>query len=103
MRRSPPVRAIKQKHRIADFRCAGLKLQLVELGGTLRAEFSRNGNLTGIHNLLDLEVNTNTAHLEGGAYCDLAGNGSALRVAAWRARSEAVKELVAGGELGEGD
>jgi ankyrin repeat protein len=75
----------------------GLKRQLVEQGGTLLAEFSGNGNLTGVRNLLDLGVNVNTAYLEGDAYFDIAVDSSALHVAAWRARPEVVKELIARG------
>jgi hypothetical protein len=75
----------------------GLKAQLVEQGGTLLAEFSGNGNLTGVRNLLDLGVNVNTVYLEGDAYFDIAVDSSALHVAAWRARPEVVKELIARG------
>jgi hypothetical protein len=75
----------------------GLKLQIIEQGGTLLAEFSGVGNLTGVRNLLDLGVSVNAIYLEGDAYYDIARNSSAMHVAAWRARPEVVKELIACG------
>jgi ankyrin repeat protein len=75
----------------------GLKLQLVEQGGALLAEFSGNGNLMGVRNVLDLGVNVNTAYREGDAYFDIAVDSCALHVAAWRARPEVVKELIVRG------
>jgi ankyrin repeat protein len=42
-------------------------------------------------------VSVNANYLEGDAYYDIARNSSALHVAAWRARPEAVKELIACG------
>jgi ankyrin repeat protein len=75
----------------------GLKLQVMEHGGTLLAEFSGVGNLTGVRNLLDLGVSVNAIYLEGDAYYDIARNSSALHVAAWRARPEVVTELIACG------
>jgi ankyrin repeat protein len=75
----------------------GLKLQVMELGGTLLAEFSGVGNLAGVRNLLDLGVSVNAIYLEGDAYYDIARNSSALHVAAWRIRPEVVKELIACG------
>ena len=75
----------------------GLRLQLIEQGGTLLAEFAGAGNLAGVRDLLHLGVDVNAIYLEGDAYYDIARNSSALHVAAWRARPEIVKELIARG------
>ena len=74
-----------------------LKSQLIEQGGTLLAEFSGAGNLAGVRDLLEVGVDVNASYLEGDAYYDIARNSSALHVAAWRARPEIVKELLARG------
>ena len=42
-------------------------------------------------------MDVNASYLEGDAYYDIARNSSALHVAAWRARPEIVKELLARG------
>jgi len=76
---------------------AGLKLQLIERGGTLLAEFSGVGNLMGVRNLLDLGVSVDAIHPEGDVYYGIARGSSALHVAAWRARPDVVKELIARG------
>jgi ankyrin repeat protein len=65
--------------------------------GTLLAEFSGAGNLAGVRDLLDFGVDVNAIYVEGDAYYDIARSSSALHVAAWRARPEIVKELIARG------
>ncbi len=88
-----------QKGAIASLISAapGAERPLIEQGGTLLAEFAGVGNLAGVRNLLDLGVNVNAIYLEGDAYYDIASNSSPLHVAAWRARPEVVKELIARG------
>ena len=76
-----------------------VRLQLVELGGSLLAEFSGVGNLAGVRNLLELGVSADSVYREGDVYFDIAENSTALHVAAWRARPEVVKELIAHGAL----
>jgi ankyrin repeat protein len=74
-----------------------LKSELVEQGGTLLAEFSSVGNLAGVRNLLDIGVDAGAIYREGDGYFDIAKNSTALHVAAWRASTEVVKELIARG------
>jgi ankyrin repeat protein len=71
-----------------------LKLQLVEQGGKLLAEFSGIGNLEGARNLIGSGVDVNAIYLEGDGYYGIARNSLALHVAAWRARHDVVRELI---------
>jgi ankyrin repeat protein len=74
-----------------------VRSELIELGGSLLAEFSGVGNLAGVRNLLDLGVSVDSVYREGDAYFGIAANSTALHVAAWRARPQVVKELIARG------
>jgi ankyrin repeat protein len=74
-----------------------LKSELVEQGGTLLAEFSGVGNLVGVRNLLELGVSPTALYRQGDGYYGIARESTALHVAAWRARHEVVKELIARG------
>lgn len=76
-----------------------LRSELIESGGSLLAEFSGVGNLPGLRNLLDLGVSVDSVYREGDGYFDITENSTALHVAAWRARPEVVKELIARGAL----
>jgi ankyrin repeat protein len=69
---------------------------LVLHGGTLLAQFAGNGNASGVRHLLACGVSP-TARYEGDAYMGIAPNSTALHVAAWRARPEVVRELIAHG------
>ena len=70
--------------------------ELLARGGTLLAEFAGNGNVEGIHTLLDFGVSP-AALYPGDGYFDIAPNSTALHVAAWRAWPAAVKALIARG------
>jgi ankyrin repeat protein len=70
---------------------------LIDEGGTLLAEFSGVGNLAGVRNLLDLGVSVTDLYREGDGYYGIAKESTALHVAAWRARPDVVKELIARG------
>jgi hypothetical protein len=61
----------------------------------LLAEFSGVGNLAGVRNLFDLTVTA--LYREGDGYYGIAKERTALHVAAWRARPDVVKELIARG------
>jgi ankyrin repeat protein len=74
-----------------------LQSELIEQGGTLLAEFSGVGNLAGARNLLDLGVRATALYREGDGYYGIAKDSTALHAAAWRARPEVVKELIARG------
>ncbi|MBV9405936.1 MAG: ankyrin repeat domain-containing protein [Acidobacteriaceae bacterium] len=74
-----------------------LKPELIDQGGTLLAEFSGVGNLAGVRNLLDLGVSVTALYREGDGYYGIAKESTALHVAAWRARHDVVKELIARG------
>jgi ankyrin repeat protein len=91
--------ACDQKETISSLISADpqLKTELIEQGGTLLAEFSGVGNLAGVLDLLDLGVSVNAVHPEGDVYFGIAKSSPALHVAAWRARPEIVKELIARG------
>ena len=74
-----------------------LKLEMIELGGTLLAEFSGVGNLAGVRNLLDAGISVTALYREGDGYFGIAKDSSGLQVAAWRASPEVVGELIARG------
>src|SRR5262249_49953798 len=76
---------------------AQLKSELIEQGGTLLAEFSGVGNLSGVRNLLDVGVSATALYREGDGYFGIAKESTALHVAAWRACPGVVKELIARG------
>jgi len=66
-------------------------------GGKLLAEFAGTDNPPGVRCLLDLGVPVDTPYEEGDGYWGIAPNSTALHVAAWRARPEVVKLLLARG------
>jgi hypothetical protein len=70
---------------------------LIDEGGTLLAEFSGVGNLEGVRNLIDLGVSVTALYREGDGYFGIAKDSTALHVAAWRARTDVVNELIARG------
>jgi hypothetical protein len=74
-----------------------LKSELLDQGGMLLAEFSGVGNLAGGRNLFDLGVTVTALYREGDGYYGIAKESTALHVAAWRARPDVVKELIARG------
>jgi ankyrin repeat protein len=65
-------------------------------GGALLAEFSGNGNAAGVRHLLDLGVPVDTRY-GGDAYFGVPPHSTALHVAAWRLRAEAVAVLLGRG------
>jgi ankyrin repeat protein len=89
--------ALDDKHSMQSALAADpqLKLELISQGGTLLAQFSGVGNLQGVRNLLDLGVNAGAIYHEGDVYYGIAKDSTALHVAAWRARTSVVKELIA--------
>jgi ankyrin repeat protein len=74
-----------------------LERDLIDQGGTLLAEFSGVGNVAGVRNLLDSGVSVTALYQEGDGYYGIAKESTALHVAAWRARPEVVRELIARG------
>lgn len=74
-----------------------LRSELFEAGGTRLSEFSGVGNLAGVRNLLDLGVGVAAIYAGGDGYFGVAKQSTALHVAAWRARHDVVKELIARG------
>jgi ankyrin repeat protein len=74
-----------------------VRSELIELGASLLAEFSGVGNLAGVRNLLELGVSVDSVYRAGDVYFGIAEDSTALHVAAWRARPEVVKELIARG------
>ncbi|HEU5021847.1 MAG TPA: ankyrin repeat domain-containing protein [Bryobacteraceae bacterium] len=74
-----------------------LRNNLIDQGGTLLAQFSGVGNLAGVRNLLDSGVSVTALYREGDGYYGIARESTALHVAAWRARPEVVRELIARG------
>jgi ankyrin repeat protein len=65
-------------------------------GGTLLAEFAGNGNTNGVGHLLDLGVSVSATY-SGNGYFGIANDSTALHVAAWLARHDTVKRLIAWG------
>jgi ankyrin repeat protein len=68
--------------------------ELLVDGGKLLAEFAGIGNTTGVRQLLDFGVPVAAIYQEGDGYFGIAGQSTALHVAAWRARHETVKLLI---------
>ena len=73
------------------------RAEVIRHGGTLLAEFAGNGNTDGVRCLLDLGVSVEARFPTGDGYWDVARDSTALHVAAWRARTEMVKLLIARG------
>ena len=67
--------------------------QLVELGGTLLAQFAGTGSTAGVGRLLELGVPVDALY-EGDPYFGIAADSTALHVAAWRAWHETVRVLI---------
>ena len=63
-------------------------------GGSELAEFSGNGNLTGVRCLLELGIPVDAPYVEGDPYFEIPPGSTALHVAAWRGRPEIVRELI---------
>ncbi|MCC6263785.1 MAG: ankyrin repeat domain-containing protein [Bryobacterales bacterium] len=74
-----------------------LKSFVIAHGGTLLAVFASVGNVSGVHNLLDLGVSASALYQEGDGYFGIAKHSTALHVAAWRSWPEVVKALIARG------
>jgi hypothetical protein len=70
-----------------------LQTELVAAGGTLLAQFAGNGNAEGMKRLMELGVQRGELY-EGDGYFEIAKDSTALHVAAWRGRPEAVKLLI---------
>jgi ankyrin repeat protein len=62
-------------------------------GGTLLAQFAGNGNVAGMERLMEVGVPVDALY-EGDGYFEIAKDSTALHVAAWRGRPEAVKLLI---------
>ena len=67
--------------------------ELLAQGPTLLAEFAGTWNTAGVQHLLDLGVPVN-ARYAGDGYFDIAGESTALHVAAWQSRPDLVKVLI---------
>jgi ankyrin repeat protein len=74
-----------------------LVAELQAEGGRLLAAFAGNGNTNGIERLFDLGVDVGARFAEGDGYWGVAPGSTALHVAAWRARHDTVRLLIARG------
>lgn len=74
-----------------------LVAELKAEGGRLLAAFAGNGNTEGVVRLLDLGVDVGAPYAEGDGYWSVAPWSTALHVAAWRARHDTVRLLIARG------
>ena len=71
--------------------------QLLAVGGAVLTNFAGVGNLEGVRCLLDLGVAPGAVHGTADPYWDVTPLTTALHQAAWRARHEVVRELMARG------
>jgi ankyrin repeat protein len=71
--------------------------ELISKGGTPLCEFAGTGNTEGVRLLLDLGVNVSTPCGDGDNYFDITKDATALHVAAWRARHDTLRLLLARG------
>lgn len=76
---------------------AALRDELLANGGRLLAAFTGTGNFKGVRLLLDLGVPVAALFEDGDGYYDIAPKSMAIHVAAWRARHDLVKLLIARG------
>jgi ankyrin repeat protein len=83
----PAVRALAERE-------PALVREVVTGGGKLLAEFTCTGNGAGVRLLLDLGVPA-TALYGGDGYYDIAGDSTALHVAAWMLDTDIVRLLIA--------
>ena len=74
-----------------------LVTEVLAMGGDLLAKFSGTGNSPGVRRLLDLGVDVAAPFTEGDGYFGIPANSLAIHVAAWRARPEVVRLLLARG------
>lgn len=74
-----------------------LAAAMIADGGTLLAEFAGNGNAAGVRHLLDCGIDPAALYQHGDSYFGIAPLSTALHVAAWRARPDLVKTLIAAG------
>jgi ankyrin repeat protein len=74
-----------------------LAAELKGQGGQVLAEFAGNDNSEGVRRLLDLGIDPGALFAEGDIYWDVAGNSTALHVAAWRLSHASVKLLISRG------
>ena len=72
----------------------GALRELVDDGGKILAEFAGNDNVEGVRLLLDLGVPVNSRFTEGDGYWSVAGDSTALHVAAWRAAHKTARLLI---------
>lgn len=72
----------------------GLLNELLVKEGTLLAEFSGVGNTEGVQLLLDLGADVHAIYAMGDGYFGVAGNSTALHMAAWRAQHSTVQLLL---------
>jgi ankyrin repeat protein len=71
--------------------------QLLATGGPVLTDFAGVGNLEGIRCLLGLGVSPEGVHGFADPYWDVTAKTTALHQAAWRARHDIVRELIAHG------
>lgn len=71
----------------------GLRAELLSRGGELLALFAGTWNTEGVRQLLDLGVPVD-ARFAGDSYFDIAGESTALHVAAWKGLSSTVELLI---------
>jgi ankyrin repeat protein len=72
-------------------------VQVLAVGGAVLSNFAGVGNLEGVRCLLDLGVAPGAVHGTADPYWDVTPETTALHQAAWRARHEVVRELIARG------
>lgn len=73
--------------------------EVIAHGGALLAAFAGVGNSAGVRHLLDLGVAVDALFEQGDGYYGVAKGSTALHVAAWRARHDTVKLLLARGAV----
>lgn len=85
-----------EAHRLAAAE-PGVLAELLAEGGAHLARFAGTANTAGVGLLLDLGVPIAALYEEGDGYYGIAGNSTALHVAAWRGWHETVRFLIARG------
>jgi len=76
---------------------ATLVAEVLRAQGDVLAEFAGIGNTAGLAHLLNLGADINAASADDDGYWRLAAGSTALHVAAWRARHDTVRFLIAHG------
>lgn len=90
--------AVGDEKKVKDLlRDSSLKNQFLQMGSTLLAKFSGNGNVKGVEILVNSGIDVNTPYTDGDAYFEIPKKSLPVHIACWRAKHDVVKYLLSAG------